>query len=145
MRQSLSERPVASTPIAVAILLSAALAMAALADQLAGRALMDHVNQMYAAHGKDVDAGLVYGLIYAVAAIDVLLWLLVLRSARAAGRRTVLLTAVAVTVASGLALVLLGSQEYGEPIFPPLWGVLAFLSPVAGALALVRLLRGRAA
>jgi hypothetical protein len=119
--------------------------MAALADQLAGRALMDHVNQMYAAHGKDVDAGLVYGLIYAVAAIDVLLWLLVLRSARAAGRRTVLLTAVAVTVASGLALVLLGSQEYGEPIFPPLWGVLAFLSPVAGALALVRLLRGRAA
>jgi hypothetical protein len=125
--------------IVLAMAGAVALAAAGLVDQLGPSALGDHAAARYAAHGMDVSAGLLYGLVYTVAALDALLWLLVLRSALAGRRRAAVYAGVVVLVGAGLAATLLGSQEYGETIFPRLWGALALLSPVAGVVALVQL------
>ncbi len=148
MRQSLSERtpsflaPRASLPISgvvLALVAASVPALAGLVDQVGGRALMDHATEVYAARGKEPSAGLMYGLLYTIAGIEIALWLLVLRSARAGGRWSWLYAAVVVLVGFGMAAALLGAQEYGEQIFPPMWGILALLSPVAGVAALVQL------
>ena len=101
---------------------------------------------MYAPYGKHPDPSLLYGLVYAVAAIGALLWLLVLRLVQSRGRSAPILTVVVTTVTAALALLLLVSSEYGAQIFPPLWGILAVLPPAAGILAAVLLRRrsGRA-
>ena len=143
MRQSLSDARIPVASIAIAIAGAVALAVAGLIDQLDGRSLVEHATDLYAPHGKNVDAGLMYGLVYSVAAIDVLVWLPVLRSARRGSRWAALLAGVVSAVAAALALVLLGSREYGEQVFPTFWGVLALLSPAAGVAVVVQLLRRR--
>lgn len=159
MRQSLSEttRRPAVAPGGVshrngagaglllgALALSAALAGAAFVDQAGGRSLMDHAHDVYAGHGASPSAGVVYGLVYTVAALGVLLWLGTLAGARA-GRRWAVWAAVVVTVVmAGLAVTLLAASEYGEQVYPPFWGILALLSPLVGALAVVPLAMRRA-
>jgi hypothetical protein len=151
MRQSLSARtsPVRShtsapvSGVVLALIAAMVLALVGVLDQLGGQSLMDHASEMYAPHGKDPSAGLLYGLLYVVAATQGVLWMLVLRSARTGGRWAALYAAVVVLIGGCAASALLGSQEYGEQIFPPLWGVLALLSPVAGVVALVQLIRAR--
>lgn len=161
MRQSLSEnrstytyRPepttrgwrAAARAVLLAIVLSAVLVVVAIIDQTGGRSLADHAATVYAPYGKRPDPSLLYGLVYAVAAIGALLWLLVLRVVRSRGRSAPILTVVVTTVTAALALLLLVSSEYGAQIFPPLWGVLAVLPAAAGILAAVLLRRrsGRA-
>ena len=161
MRQSLSEnrstytRPpepttrkwrAAGSAVLLAIVLSAVLVVVAIIDQTGGRSLADHVATMYAPYGKQPDPSLLYSLVYAVAAIGALLWLLVLRVVQSRGRSAPILTVVVTTVSAALALLLLVSGEYGARIFPPLWGTLAVLPTAAGILAAVLLRRrsGRA-
>ena len=161
MRQSLSENRstyihppepttrnwrAAARAVLLAIVLSAVLAVVAIIDQTGGRSLADHVTTMYAPYGKRPDPSLLYGLVYAVAAIGALLWLLVLRVVQSRGRSAPILTVVVTTVTAALALLLFVSSEYGAQIFPPLWGILAVLPPAAGILAAVLLRRrsGRA-
>ena len=156
MRQSLSENrstythppepttrnwPAAARAVLLAIVLSAVLVVVAIIDQTGGRSLADHVTTMYAPYGKRPDPSLLYGLVYAVAAIGALLWLLVLRVVQSRGRSAPILTVVVTTVTAALALLLLVSSEYGAQIFPPLWGILAVLPPAAGILAAVLLRR----
>lgn len=152
MRQSLSEKsgiPRAAPggrrstgyAVAAAMALSVVLAAAAIVDQSGGRTLVDHAAAVYASSGKRPSAGLLYGLVYSVAVIDVLLWLLVLRAARSHRRSAPVLTVTGIVVSAGLAALLLASSEYGERIFPPLWGVLAILPAVAGVVAATCLLR----
>ena len=62
---------------------------------------------MYAPYGKRPDPSLLYGLVYAVAAIGGLLWLLVLRVVQSRGRSAPILTVVVTTVTAALAAVLL--------------------------------------
>jgi len=158
MRQSLSEtresyyRPPepttrswrgAARAVLLAIALSAVLVVVAIIDQTGGRSLADHVTAMYAPYGKRPDPSLLYGLVYAVAAIGALLWLLVLRVVQSRGRSAPILTVVVTTVTAALALLLFVSREYGAQIFPPLWGVLAILPAAAGILATVLLRSGR--
>ncbi len=155
MRQSLSEirsRPTRTgraeerRPIALvllAIVRAAAPAVAALTDQVGGRSLMDHVGGLYAPHGKDPDSTLMYGLLYAIAATGILLWLLVLRAVGTRSRWAVVLTAAVTTIDAALAVLLLTAREYGEQIFPAQWGILTLLSPAIGVVLLVQLLRGR--
>jgi hypothetical protein len=69
-----------------------------------------------------------------------LLWLPVIRVVRSRRRLAPVLAVVVTTITAALALLLLASTEYGAQIFPPLWGILAFLPPAAGAFA-VALLR----
>jgi hypothetical protein len=158
MRQSLSENPstytrppegairnwrAASRAALLAIVLSAVLVVVAIIDQAGGRSLAEHAAAMYAPYGKRPDPSLLYGLVYTVAAIGVLLWLLVLRVVQSRGRSAPILTVAVTTVTAALALLLLVSREYGAAIFPPLWGVLAILPAAAGILAAVLLRSGR--
>jgi hypothetical protein len=140
MRQSLSEKRT-TYPVLLAIALSAALAVAAIVDQAGGRSLADHVTAMYAPYGKQPDPGLLYGLVYAVAAVGALLWLLVVRAVRSHRRSAPVLAVVMTVITAALALLLLVASEYGSRIFPPLWGILAFLPAAAGALAVALLRR----
>ncbi|HEX5086932.1 MAG TPA: hypothetical protein VFV89_03930 [Nocardioides sp.] len=156
MRQSLSERidrdsvaPRRSSSRAGAAIgsllgalgLSLALALAALVDQLGARTLMDHATDVYASHGKEPGAGLMYGLVYTVAVVGALLWLGVLAVAWS-GRRAASWAAVGSTVVVGaLAVTLLAASEYGEQVYPPFWGVVTMLSALAGAAGAVLLVR----
>src|ERR1700759_313938 len=131
MRQSLSENR-ATYAVLLAIVLSAVLAVVAIVAQAGGRSLADHVTAMYAPYGKQPDPGVIYGLVYTVAAVGALLWLPVLRTVRS-HRRSAPVLALAVTlVTAGLAVVLFGASEYGSRIFPAWWGFLAILPAVAG-------------
>ena len=152
MRQSLSEDPAAPTvatagrrsagyAVLVAVALSVLLAAAAIVDQAGGHTLSDHANAVYASTGKQPSASLLYGLVYAVAAVNALLWLFVLRVARSRRRSAAVLAVIVAAVTAGLAVVLLVSSEYDARIFPPLWGVLAILPAVPGILATALLLR----
>jgi hypothetical protein len=156
MRQSLSETrgsyslqpepvrhgwPAASRAVLLAVVLSAALAVVAIIDQAGGRSLADHVTAMYAPYGKQPDPDLLYGLVYAVAAVGALLWLAVIRAVRARRRSASVLAVVVTAVTAALALLLFGASEYGTQIFPPLWGILAILPAVAGVFAVVLLRR----
>ncbi len=127
----------------LALIAAVVLALAGLIDQLGGQALMDHATAVYAPRGKDASAGLMYGVLYTVAGVQAVLWLVVLRSARAGSRWAAPQAGVVVLVGSCTAAVLLVSQEYGEQVFPPMWGILALLSPVVGLAALVQLRRRR--
>lgn len=141
MRQSLSERPAPARAVTAAIALPVVLVVAALIDQAGGRSLANHAIAMYAPYGKAPSSGLLYGLLYTVAVVGALLWLVVLRPARNGRRSAPVLAVVMVVITAALALLLLTSAEYGSAIFPPLWGILALLSPVAGVVATVFLFR----
>jgi hypothetical protein len=116
----------------LAVALSAVLVIAAIIDQTGSRSLADHVTTMYAPYGKRPDPNLLYGLVYTVAVVGALLWLPVIRAVRSRRRSAPVLAAVVTTITAALALLLLASTEYGAQIFPPLWGILAFLPPAAG-------------
>ncbi len=131
MRKSLS-----ISSLAAALGLSALLAVVALVDQVGGRSLMDHADAMYAPHGKEPSAGLLYGSVYTVAGLGTVLWLLALRSVLVGGRWARPVVAVNVLVLALLAVVLLASREYGEQIWPARWGILALLPALAGLAAL---------
>lgn len=147
MRQSLSEnqraRRLAGQAVAVAIALSLVLAVAAIIDQTTGHTLTDHADAVYKSSGKQPSAALLYGLVYTVAVIDAMGWLLVLRVARSHPRPASALAMTVIAITAGLALLLLVSSEYGARIFPPLWGILAILPAIAGILATALLLRPR--
>ena len=70
-----------------------------------------------------------------------MLWLPVVRSVRSHRRSAWVLAVVMSTITAALALLLLGTSEYGTQIFPPLWGILAILPAAAGTLAVVLLRR----
>ncbi|MEV0644158.1 hypothetical protein AB0I28_02730 [Phytomonospora sp. NPDC050363] len=152
MRESLSElaRPVSTArprrPAVyatwAAVALSTALAIAAAIDQAGTEALAEHARAVYEPYGKDPNPGMLYGLLFTVAAVDLALWLAVLPAARSRTWAPVLaITAFLIT--AGLALTLLVTAEYGETIFPPLWGALAALPAVAGVAAVALFLRRR--
>ncbi|TWD82513.1 hypothetical protein FB561_3646 [Kribbella amoyensis] len=142
MRQSLSEKSSASSPaVLAAVVLSVALTVAAVIDQSGGQALVEHAEAAYASYGKAPSAGLLYGLLHTVAVVNVLLWLVVFGVARSKRRAAGVLAVIAVLISASVAVVLLTASEYGERIFPPLWGVLAILPAVAGAFATARLFR----
>lgn len=133
MRKSLSVSTLVL--LSAALLGSFALAAAALVDQLGTQALLDHAREAYAPHGVEVSAGVIYGLLYTVAALQALLWLLVLGSARAGGRRAAVYAVGVVVLGAAAAVTLFALREYGEQVYPPRWGLLALLPSVIGVAA----------
>ena len=125
------------------VVLSAVLLAAAVVDQTGGHSLGDHATAVYTPYGKDADPNLLYGLVYTVAVLGALLWLLVFRAARSRRRSAPVLTLVVVAVTAALGVLLLASTEYGAQIFPPVWGILALLPPAVGVAASVLLFRRR--
>jgi heme/copper-type cytochrome/quinol oxidase subunit 4 len=157
MRQSLSNsvearpRPPATTrdrrgaarAATAAAVLSAVLPLAALVDQVGMRSLADHAAALDAPSGTRPDPGLLYGLVYSVAVVEVSLWLLATRAVRSRRPSATVLAVAATTITVSLAVLLLVSREYGVQVFPPLWGVLAVLPAAAGSIAAALLLRPR--
>jgi hypothetical protein len=139
MRQSLSEKRTAL----LAVVLSVLLAVVAVIDQAGRGSLLDHAATAYAQHGKQVSAGSLYGLVYGVAVIDALLWLLVAGLARSRQLIAAIVGVFVVLLTAALGITLLVSSEYGVHPFPAIWGVLALLPAVAGTVAVALLLRRR--
>ena len=137
MRQSLSEKRTAL----IAVGLSVLLAVVTIADQAGSRSLLDHAASAYASHGKQASAAALYGLLYGVAVLDVLLWLTVAALARSHRLIAAVLGAVATLITASLGLTLLLASEYGVHPYTSLWGVLALLPAAAGAVATVLLFR----
>ncbi|RZU18726.1 hypothetical protein EV645_0925 [Kribbella rubisoli] len=137
MRQSLSEKHTAL----IAVGLSVLLAVIAIVDQAGSRSLLDHATAAYASHGKQASAGALYGLVYGVAVLDVLLWLAVAGLARSHRLVAAVLGVVATLITASLGLTLLLVSEYGVHPYTTLWGVLALLPAAAGAVATVLLSR----
>ena len=81
------------------VALSAVLLVAAVVDQAGGQSLVDHAAAVYAPYGKEADPNLLYGLVYTVAVVDVLLSLLVFRAARAHRRSAPVLAVTTVVTA----------------------------------------------
>ena len=131
----------AARAVQSAVALSAVLVVVAIADQIGNHSLIDHATAMYVPYGKPPDAGLLYGLVYTVAVVGATLWLLVSRALRSRRRSAPVLAAVAIAITAALAVLLFVATEYGEQIFPPLWGVLASLPPAAGILAVMMFFR----
>jgi hypothetical protein len=126
------------------VVLSVVLAAAAVVDQIGGQSLTDHATALYAPYGTRPDPNLLYGLVYTVALVGALLWLLVFRAVRSRRRSAPVLAVVVVTITAALAVLLLVSTEYGGQIFPPVWGILALLPPAAGVCTAALLVRHRA-
>ena len=148
---SLSSPPVAPTrgrrgaagAAMSSVALSAVLLVAAVVDQAGGQSLVDHAAAVYAPYGTEADPNLLYGLVYTVAVVDVLLSLLVFRAARAHRRSAPVLAVTTVVITAALAVLLLATTEYGAQIFPPVWGILALLPSAAGVVTSALLLRRR--
>ncbi|MEV0789142.1 hypothetical protein [Kribbella sp. NPDC050459] len=134
MRQSLSE----SRTALLAVGLSLVLAVVAIVDQSGGRSLFDHAASVYAPYGKTITSGTVYGVVYAVAVVNALIWLAVVAVARRPRPVVIGVAVLAVLLTLGAGLTLLFVTEYGVHPFPPLWGVLALLPVLAGAVVLLR-------
>ncbi|HEX5596932.1 MAG TPA: hypothetical protein VFX61_13085 [Micromonosporaceae bacterium] len=144
MRQSLSgskKAAPATRTVWLAAALTAVLAGATLVDQFGARSLIEYSNAMYEPHGKQAAPGLLYGLVYAVAVLEAAMWLPVIRVVRSRSRLAPILATLVTIATAGLAVVLLVSAEYGEQVFPPLWGTLAILPPAVGVIAVVQLFR----
>lgn len=146
MRQSLSETPVAGGQrgpavfaLWGAVVLSVVLAVAAIADQASIHALRDYSADMYARYDVAANPGALYAILYTVAIIGALLWLPAVLGARK--RWAPAAAIVATVIAAGLALLVFTTAEYGEMLFPPVWGVLALLPALAGVLGVVLLFR----
>lgn len=144
METTRSRRGAAGAAMA-SVVLSAVLLVAAVIDQAGGQSLVDHAAAVYAPYGKQADPNLLYGLVYTVGVLGILLWLVVFRAARAHRRSAPVLAVTTVVVTAALAVLLLATTEYGAQVFPPVWGILALLPPAVGVATSVLLLRrGRA-
>lgn len=120
---------------ALATILTAVLPLAALIDQRGSRSLESYSVSMYETYDVHPDPGLIYGLLYAVAAVAAVVWLLALLVAWS-GRRWTATAVITATVLTALqATTLLSVSEYGQRIFPAQWGLLAAIPPLAGIAA----------
>ena len=141
MRESLSETRPAVYALWGAVVLSAVLAVAAIIDQAAIHALRDYTTDMYAPYDVPANPGALYAILYTVAIVGALLWLPAAFGARK--KWAPVAAIVATVIAAGLALLVFATAEYGEMLFPPVWGVLALLPALAGVLGVVLLFRRR--
>ncbi|HWD79723.1 MAG TPA: hypothetical protein VG497_12600 [Kribbella sp.] len=139
MRQSLSESRTALVAVGLSILIAAV----GIVDQLGRRSLIEHAASEYAAYGKHVSAGALYGTLYGVAVLNALLWLLVAGLARSHHLIAAGVGVIAVLLTAALGITLPSVSEYGVHPFPVLWGLLALLPAVAGAVATGLLFRRR--
>jgi hypothetical protein len=137
MRQSLSEKRTALIAVGLSILLAAL----AIVDQAGSRSLADHAVSAYAAHGKSASTAALYGMLYGVAVLGALLWLLVAGLARSHRLIAAGIGVLAVLLTASLGVTMLTASEYGVHPYPPLWGLLALLPAIAGAVATALLFR----
>ena len=118
------------------LLMAVVLPIAALIDQLCTRTLDDYSNTMYAAHGVSASSGEIYVLLYIAAGFSIASWLIALTSVGTRRKWARASVIVAIVVSALIAGTLFMATEYGQHIFPPIWGVFASLAPIAGIVSL---------
>lgn len=137
------QKPRGRGALGAAVALATVPVIAAFIDQQTARALGDHALSIYPANGIDIDPGLLYVVTYSVAGIFFVLWLVAAISSWIS-RRVALGTAIVVVVLNvAAALTMLFATEYGDQVFPPIWGILVGLPALAGALAIALNIRSR--
>lgn len=145
-RRNSTDRPRRPASLGTALAAAATsvlLGVVALIDRLNSQSLADHARAVYLPYGEDPGPNVLAGCVGAVAVTGIVLWLLVVHGVRAGRWWAVWLAAASVAITATLAVTLLAVTEYGERIFPPVWGGLALLAPLAGVGTVVSLVRRR--
>lgn len=129
----------AVTAMGVGLLLTVIALIALVIDQATGHTLAGHVEALYAPYDLDPDPNVLFGYLYVVGTIRILLWLATIWGVKQ-GKRGVKIGAALVFVA-GISIALFNAfvSEYGVEIFPTLWSVLGLLPSVAGLMAVILL------
>lgn len=136
---------VGSRLMAIPLASSFALFIVAAGDQHSAATLETYSQSMYAAHGVTSQPGAIYGLLYTVAAMLSLLWLIVAAVSRFRRRPASGIAVAAVVINVALALAMLFATEYSEPVFPPVWGAIAVLPALVSVVVVVILWRRKPA
>jgi hypothetical protein len=133
------QRRPAVTAMGIGLLLTVITLIALIIDQASGSSIADHVNALYAPLGLHPDPNVLFGYLYVIGGIGVLLWLTMIWGVRRDKRWARVVASFVLVVATSLALLVLFVSEYGGQIFPTLWGILGLLPCLAGLVAVILL------
>jgi len=127
--------------VGLAAALSFVLAAVAVVDQSGGRSLEAYSVSMYESHGAHVESAVIYGVVYAVAGLLIVLWLLSLLASWASRRWSLGVVILVTVLNASIVLAMLFVTEYGERVLPARWGAMAALPAAAGIVAIALLAR----
>ena len=140
------DRRGAVTAMGIGLLITVIVSIALIIDQLNGQTLVRHVQVLYAPHDLNPDPNILFGYLYVVGVIGILLWLATIWGIIQRKRGARVVATIVFVLGSSVALFNVFVSEYGMQIFPTLWGVLGLLPSVAGLVAVIVLWRqGRTA
>lgn len=137
----LRDRRGAVTAMGIGLLLTVIALIALIIDQVRGQTLARHVQTLYAPHDLNPDPNVLFGYLYVVGVIGILLWLATIWGIIQHKRGARVVATTVFVLGSSVALFNIFVSEYGMQIFPTLWGVLGLLPSVAGLLAVIILWR----
>lgn len=129
----------AATAMGLGLLLTVTTLIALVIDQARVHSIADHVAALYAPLGLHPDPNVLYGYLYVTGAAGVLLWLTMIWAVSRRKPWARVVSVLIFVVATGMGLLVLTASEYGTPIFPTAWGVLALLPCVAGLVGVLAL------
>lgn len=123
------------------LMLAFVLLIVGVADQQTVQTLESYSAAMYRAYGVVTEPGSIYTLVYVIAGFLIAFWTVAGLAVRMNRRWSFGLLIAAIVVNALLALGMLFATEYSEPVFPPLWGLLAAL-PAAAGIIIATVVRG---
>ena len=115
--------------------------IALILDQMNGYTLARHVEALYAPHDLDPDPNVLFGYLYAVGAIGILLWLATIWGIIQRKRGARVVATIVFVLGTSVALFNVFVSEYGMQIFPTVWGILGLVPSVAALVAVIVLWR----
>jgi hypothetical protein len=126
----------------VGLVLTVVAAIVPVVDEASTDSLSQHLQDVYAGYGVDVPAtSAVLAYLLTIGALGVVAWLWMLWAVRRRRPWARPAATVLFLLASGLALVNLTVQEYGQTILPIRVGLVGLLPCLAGLVAVVLLWR----
>lgn len=135
------DRRGAVTTMGIGLLLTVIALIALIIDQVNGDTLARHVEALYAPHDLDPDPNVLFGYLYVVGVIGILLWLATIWGIIQRKRGARVVATIVFVLGTSVALFNVFVSEYGMQIFPTLWGVVGLLPSVAGLVAVIVLWR----
>ena len=129
----------AVTAMGIGLVLTVIALIALILDQMNGHTLAQHVEALYAPHNLDPDPNVLFGYLYVVGVIGILLWLAAIRGVLQHKRGAKVIATIVFIVGISVGLFNAFVSEYGMQIFPTLWGALGLMPSVAGLVAVIGL------
>lgn len=129
----------ATVAITAGLLISVALLVMVIIDQTSIHSLAHHVEAQYGPHDLHPDPNVLFGYVYVIGAFGFALQLVALRGARRRKRWVQIVAGLIALVGVALAAFTIIVSEFGERIFPAIWGALGLLPSVAGLVAVTLL------